>query len=162
YRNPTYKRSRVKPKAQQGDAKDKGDRYQSSAEGTFCSALVTGDTVFFGDLGGWFYALDRVTGKERWKLNARGEKFPGSHPANVFVAWPILADGKLIIAGGSLEQVVAAFPFYKGCTGRGFVAALEPKTGRVVWKYDVGPKPKPLKPPITIKDSWGDHVFHYG
>jgi polyvinyl alcohol dehydrogenase (cytochrome) len=162
YRNPTYKRSRVQPKAQQGDAKDQGARYQSSAEGIFCSALVTGDTVFFGDLGGWFYALDRVTGKERWKLNARGEKFPGSHPANVFFASPILADGKLIIAGGSLEQVVAAFPFYKGCTGRGFVAALEPKTGRVVWKYDVGPKPKPLKPPFTIKDSWGEHVFHYG
>ena len=40
--------------------------------------------------------------------------------------------------------------------------ALEPKTGRVVWKYDVGPKPEPLDPPITIKDSFGDHVFYFG
>ena len=40
--------------------------------------------------------------------------------------------------------------------------ALEPKNGQILWKYDVGPKPEPLDPPITIKDSWGDHVFHFG
>ena len=53
-------------------------------------------------------------------------------------------------------------PFYKGSTGRGFVAALDPATGHVHWKFDVGPKPEPLKPPITIKDSFGAHVFHFG
>ena len=46
--------------------------------------------------------------------------------------------------------------------GRGFVVALEPQTGRVVWKYDVGPKPGPLSPPVTITDGWGAHVFRYG
>ena len=92
----------------------------------------------------------------------RGKEFPGAHPLNVSFASPILADGKLIVAGGALEQVVAASPAYKGCTGRGFVAALEPKTGNVVWKYDVGPKPEPLEPPITIKDGFGDHIFYYG
>jgi polyvinyl alcohol dehydrogenase (cytochrome) len=137
-------------------------RFQSSADGIFGSALVTGDTVFFGDIGGGFYALDRATGAERWKLNARAKEFPGSHPINVFFASPILADGKLIVAGGTLEQVIAALPGYKGCTGRGFVMALEPRTGKVVWKYDVGPKPQPLDPPLTIRDSWGDHVFHFG
>jgi glucose dehydrogenase len=40
--------------------------------------------------------------------------------------------------------------------------ALEPKTGKVVWKYDVGPKPEPLDPPIKIKDVRGDHVFYFG
>jgi outer membrane protein assembly factor BamB len=137
-------------------------RFQSGAEGIFASALVTKDTVFFGDIGGWFYALDRATGTERWKLNARAKEFPGAHPINVFFASPILANGKLIVAGGTLEQVVAAFPGYKGCTGRGFVLALEPTTGKILWKHDVGPKPEPLKPPITIKDSWGEHVFYYG
>ena len=53
-------------------------------------------------------------------------------------------DGKLIVAGGTLEQLVAGGLFYRGSTGRGFVLALEPKTGRIVWKYDVGPKPEPL------------------
>ena len=40
--------------------------------------------------------------------------------------------------------------------------ALEPKTGRIVWKYDLGPKPEKLDPPITITDSWGPHTFYFG
>jgi polyvinyl alcohol dehydrogenase (cytochrome) len=160
YRNPA--RGKVQPAARPADEKARNVRFQSSAEGIFGSALVTRDTVFFGDIGGWFYALDRATGAERWKLNARAKEFPGAHPINVFFASPVLADGKVIAAGGTLEQVVAAFPGYKGCTGRGFVLALEPRTGKVAWKYDLGPKPEPLDPPITIKDSWGEHTFYYG
>jgi polyvinyl alcohol dehydrogenase (cytochrome) len=161
YRNPA--RGPAPPDAPPADEKARAARFQQSAEGIFASALVTKDTVFFADIGGWVYALDRATGAERWKLNTRGKDFPGAHPLNSLFASPVLADGKLIVAGGALEQVVAgAFPGYKGCTGRGFVAALEPKTGRVLWKYDVGPKPQPLDPPITIKDGWGDHTFYFG
>jgi polyvinyl alcohol dehydrogenase (cytochrome) len=137
-------------------------RFQDAAEGIFGSALVAGDTVYFGDIGGWFYALDRATGKERWKLNARADTFPGAHALNGFFASPVLADGKLVVAGGTLEQVVAAFPLYRGCTGRGFVMALEPQTGKVVWKYDVGPKPERFDPPMVINDGWGDHKFYFG
>jgi polyvinyl alcohol dehydrogenase (cytochrome) len=158
YRNPARPQPQEPPK----DEAARRARFQTSPDAIFGSALVTDDTVFFGDIGGWFYALDRATGKERWTLNARAKDFPDAHPLNCFFASPILAGGKLIVAGGTLEQVVAAFPGYKGCTGRGFVMALEPKTGRLVWKYDVGPKPEPLDPPITITDSWGDHVFHFG
>jgi len=145
-----------------GDETRPSGRFQQSAEGILGSALVTGDSVFFGDLSGWFYALDRGTGAERWKLNARAEEFPGVHRLNAFFASPIVADGKLIVAGGTLEQIVAALPFYRAGTGRGFVMALDPASGEIAWKYDVGPKPEPLVPPITIKDSWGDHVFHFG
>src|SRR5262249_35965025 len=148
YRNPAYGKGWKPPEAGQDDQKSRGSRFQSSERGILGSALVTRDTVFFGDIGGWFYDLDRATGEERWKLNARGKELPGSHALNVFFASPILADGKLIVAGGSLEQVVAALPLYLGCTGRGFVVALEPKTGKVVWKYDVGPKPHQRDPPI--------------
>ena len=130
-------------------------RFQPSTDGIMGSALVTDDTVYFADTGGWIYALDRFTGAERWKRSARARDFPGAHPINVFFAGPFVARGKLIVAGGSLEQVISASPFYKGNSGRGFVAALDPKTGEVIWKYDVGPKPEPLKPPITIKDSFG-------
>jgi polyvinyl alcohol dehydrogenase (cytochrome) len=162
YRNPAYGERRAKPAAPPGDDPPRGSRFQSSADGILGSALVTADTVYFGDIGGWFYALDRATGAERWKLNARGKDFPGAHALNCFFASPILADGKLIVAGGALEQVYAALPLYPACTGRGFVAALEPRTGRLLWKYDVGPKPQPLDPPVTIKDSWGSHVFSFG
>jgi polyvinyl alcohol dehydrogenase (cytochrome) len=160
YRNPDRGLTDLATKLASGLSKNA--RFQSTGEGIFGSALVTEDTVFFDDIGGWLYALDRATGKERWKLNARGKDFPDAHPWNVFFASPVLVDGKLIVAGGSLEQVIAAFPGYKGCTGRGFVLALEPKSGKIVWKYDVGPKPEPLDPPITIKDSFGEHVFYFG
>ena len=162
YRNPLREKERARIEATQDPEKYRGARFQSSENGIMGSALVTDDTVFFGDIGGWFYALDRATGTERWKLNARAADFPGAHPINVFFASPILVDGKLILGGGTLEQVVAAFPGYKASTGRGFVMALEPNGGKILWKYDVGPKPERLDPPITIKDSWGDHVFHFG
>ena len=74
---------------------------------------------------------------------------------NLSMASPILADGKLIVAGGTLEQLIAGTIFYQGSTGRGFVIALEPKKGELLWKYDLGPKPEPLNPPITITDACG-------
>jgi polyvinyl alcohol dehydrogenase (cytochrome) len=139
-------------------------RSQAGDEGIMTSALVTEDTVYFGDLGGWFYALDAKTGEERWRIDARAKDFPGAHPINLFFASPILADGKVITGGGALEQLVAGgllYP-YRGSTGRGFLLALEPKTGKIAWKYDLGPKPERLDPPIAIVDSFGTHTFYYG
>jgi outer membrane protein assembly factor BamB len=163
YRNPSYRRSSPQPKSGRDDEKSRIVRLQRSTQGgIFSSALVTADSVFFADMEGWIYALDRLTGAERWKRSTRSKEFPGAHPMNLSIASPILADGKLIIGGGTLEQVIAAFPGYKGCTGRGFVAAFEPMTGKVLWKFDVGPKPERLDPPITIKDGFGDHTFYFG
>jgi polyvinyl alcohol dehydrogenase (cytochrome) len=158
YRNPNRSRPLEPPKTEAA----RNARFLTSADGIFTSALITEDSVYFGDIGGWYHALDRETGMERWTLNARGKEFPGTHPVNCFFASPILIDGKLIVGGGTLEQIVAAFPGYKGCTGRGFVIALDPKTGQIIWKYDVGPKPEALDPPMVIKDSWGEHKFFFG
>jgi glucose dehydrogenase len=135
---------------------------KEESPGVYGSALVTDDTVYFADLAGHFYALDRKNGDERWKVNTRDPRFPGAHPLNGTFASPILADGKVIFAGGAFEQWYAHNPSYKACTGRGYVVALDPRSGKVVWKYDVGPKPEPLEPPVTIEDSWGKHVFHFG
>jgi polyvinyl alcohol dehydrogenase (cytochrome) len=161
YHNPAYGKKPDASLARLGKDSPKA-RFLAAFNGVFSSALVTQDTVFFDDTGGWIYALDRMSGAERWKVNTRSKEFPGAHPLNLFFASPILADGKLIVAGGTLEQAMAALPGYKGCNGRGFVAALDPKTGKVLWKYDVGPKPEPLDPPIVIKDSWGQHKFYFG
>lgn len=143
---------------------NKDDRVIDSLHnGIFSTALVTGDSVYFGTLAGFIYALDRHTGKEKWRFDLCSKAFPDPHMLNGIFASPILADGKLIIAGGALEQVVKSFiPFYPAHTGRGFVAALEPATGKLLWKYAVGPKPEPLVPPLTIKDTWGEHLFHHG
>jgi glucose dehydrogenase len=132
-------------------------------EGAFlASPLVTADTVFACDLAGFIHALDRKTGKPRWVVNTREGPFPGAHSSNALFASPILAEGKLIVAGGGYEHAIAIRPGHKCCTGRGFVAALDPKTGKALWKYDVGEAPQELKPPVTIKDGGREQTFYYG
>jgi glucose dehydrogenase len=126
------------------------------------SPLITNDSVYIGDVLGTIYALDRLTGTERWKVSSRTKPFPGAHPSNCVFASPILADGMIIMAGGAFEHAVATIPGNRGCTGRGFVVALEPYTGNVIWKYDVGPEAEELDPPVTIKDAWGERVFYVG
>ncbi|MFO0897072.1 MAG: PQQ-binding-like beta-propeller repeat protein [Pirellulales bacterium] len=160
YRNP--KRAATKPAKKSTNTIIDKLRFQSQAEGIMTSALVTADSVYFGDLSGWFYCLDRETGRERWKVHSRDASFPGAHDSNVWFGSPIEADGRIIASGGALEQLYAGSLFYKGSTGRGFVAAFEPQTGKLLWKHDVGPKPEKLEPPITIEDTWGKHTFDHG
>ena len=134
-------------------------RAAASDGGIFCSALVAGDAVYFADTGGWIYCLDARTGAERWKVDSRAATFPGAHWNNLLMASPIMADGKVVFGGGTLEQLFAGTPDYAGSTGRGFLVALDPKTGKVVWKYDVGPKPEKLDPPVVVEETWGKHTF---
>ncbi len=155
YRNPEFGREPAQPEAGREDKVIRSVRLQLGSDGcVFGSALVNEDTVFFADLEGWIYALDRATGKERWKLSMRGKEFPGAHPLRPLLC---LADPRRRQAHrrgrGARAGRCGASPAIKGCTGRGFVAALEPKTGHVVWKYDVESQaPSRLEPPITIKD----------
>src|SRR5205085_3690917 len=98
----------------------------------------------------------------RWTVDTRAKPFPGAHSSHCIFAAPVLAKGKIVMAGGGFEHGVALNFLKPCCTGRGFVVALEPGTGKVVWKYDVGPEPQKLDPPVRIKDDWGEHVFHHG
>src|SRR5262245_26126379 len=143
-------------------ARKGGRRFGVPDEGFINSPLVTADTVYAADAGGMIYALDRATGEKRWVVDTRSAPFPGAHPSNCIFAAPVLAAGQLIIAGGGYEHALAASPKNRGCTGRGFVAALSPSTGKALWKYDVGPEPRPLNPPVKIKDDWGEKVYHLG
>jgi outer membrane protein assembly factor BamB/dienelactone hydrolase len=137
-------------------------RSAASSGGIFASALVADGAVYFADVGGTMYCLDADTGAERWKVDGRAPTFPGSHFNTILMASPILADGKVIFAGGTLEQIFAGTALYPGSTGRGFLVALDPKSGRIVWKHDVGPKPEKLDPPVVIEDEWGKHRFTSG
>lgn len=130
--------------------------------GFISAALVTQDAVYAGDMGGTIYALDRATGSERWKIDTRAAPFPGAHTSNCIFSSPILAEGLVVLGGGAYEHGVAASPLNRGCTGRGFVVALSPSDGKVVWKYDVGPEPGELIPPVTIKHARGQRTFHFG
>ncbi len=56
YRNPARGPVQARSESEPADEKKRALRFQSAAEGVFASALVTGDTVYFGDIGGWFCA----------------------------------------------------------------------------------------------------------
>ena len=157
YRNTDRGPKNVKP-----ESIPRNRRFQSSPDGILGSALVTEDSVYFSDIGGWIYALRRADGSERWKINTAAETFPDAHASNALFASPILADGKVIFGGGSLEQIYTGNFFSRGSTGRGFLVALDPSSGKIVWKYDLGPKPQKLTPPVNIADSWGNHPFNHG
>lgn len=159
YRNP--KRKDVLPPASGEPITDKL-RGAASDGGILGSALVIDNAVYFADTAGWMYCLDAATGKEKWTVNARGKEFPGSHWMNMFFGSPILANGKVVFAGGTLEQLIAGTSGYPGSTGRGFLVALESKTGTVAWKHDVGPKPEKLDPPVVIEGTWGKYKFDHG
>ena len=58
---------------------EKDDRVAFEAgfhNGIYNSALVTDDAVYFATLAGFVYALDRDTGKEKWRLDMREKTFP--------------------------------------------------------------------------------------
>jgi glucose dehydrogenase len=132
------------------------------ASGFMNAALVTNDAVYVGDIGGFIYALDRATGKERWKIDTRAGPFPGTHSSNCIFAAPILAEGNVIVAGGGFEHAVAANPKNTGCTGRGFVVALESHSGKVAWKYEVGPEPKEFDEPVKVRYGLVERTFERG
>ena len=159
YRNPA--RKSVLPPTSGGVLADKmGSMIRDG--GIMSSALVADGAVYFADTGGWVYCLDAATGTERWKLDMRAPSFPGTHPNNLTLCSPILADGKIVIGGGTMEQMYAGTKAYPGSTGRGFVMALEPESGKIIWKYDVGEKPQKLDPPVTVTNDWGTTTYTHG
>ena len=109
YRNPA--RKAVLPPAPDGVL---GDKLGSmiKAGGIMSSALVAEGAVYFADTGGWVYCLDAATGVERWKADMRASSFPGAHPGYLTLCSPILADGKIIIGGGTMEQMYAGTAAY--------------------------------------------------
>lgn len=159
YRNPV--RKAVLPPTS-GEPVTEKLRGAASDSGIFSSALVADGAVYFADTGGWMYCLDAATGAERWKVDSRAATFPGAHWNNLLMASPIMADGKVVFGGGTLEQLFAGTKEYAGSTGRGFLVALSPRTGKVVWKHDVGPPPQKLDPPVVVEGPWGKYKFENG
>src|SRR5262252_9851075 len=58
------------------DRSARAPKEADQAPGVYGSALVTDDGVYFADLAGFLYALDRKTGKEKWKVDTRAKDFP--------------------------------------------------------------------------------------
>jgi polyvinyl alcohol dehydrogenase (cytochrome) len=103
--------------------------------GIVATPLDDGNVLLFGDLTGWFYALDAATGRLLWK------KRPEEHEAVRLSAAPIVHDGLAIIPVASWEESRALNPEYPCCTFRGSLTALRVRDGSQAWKTYMVPTP---------------------
>jgi outer membrane protein assembly factor BamB len=101
-----------------------------------CSPLIVGDTVYIMTGNGTneqskivapeapsFIALDKETGKLLWQSSLPGNKIIVGQWSN-----PVYAE-----AGGKPQVIYAG--------GDGCLYALEPKTGKLIWKFQCSPTP---------------------
>ena len=106
--------------------------------------------AFFGDLRGNAYALDALTGEQVWKIAIDPD------PESRITAGPKLYKNRLYVPVTSLEEAEAGGIGYPCCTFRGMVVALDPATGRQIWKtYTIPDKPKPIAKNPMGKIFWG-------
>jgi polyvinyl alcohol dehydrogenase (cytochrome) len=110
------------------------------ASGPIRSALVAAPNegkqlLLFGDLTGWFYALDSSNGQLVWR------KRPDEHEAVRLSAPPVVHDGIAYVGVASWEESRSLNPEYPCCTFRGSIVALRVRDGSVVWKTYTIPSP---------------------
>jgi polyvinyl alcohol dehydrogenase (cytochrome) len=115
------------------DAKTGCIRWTFGAAGGVRTAVIVGDAapgraVFFGDTAANAYALEFTTGKVIWTRKV------DEHPLARITGSPALHDGRLFVPVSSYEESQGADPQYPCCTFRGSVAALDVKSGAIVWK----------------------------
>ena len=99
-----------------------------------------GPVAYFGDMSGGVYAVDADSGRQLWRIQA------DAHPATRITGAPVLDGERLFVPVSSVEEGSAASPAYDCCTFRGSVEALDPATGKVIWKtYTLADPAKPYR-----------------
>lgn len=99
-------------------------------------SLATKELVWIGDDKGTLHAVDTHTGTLVWKRRL------DEHVAARLLGTPKLYHGILYAPVSSLEEVYAANGQYPCCSFRGSIVAMDPGTGRVLWKK------------TTIQEDW--------
>lgn len=96
--------------------------------------------AFAGDEKGWLHAIDVETGKGVWKRQV------DPHHLSRLLGAPKIHDGVLYQPVSSMEEVAAADERYPCCTFRGNVVALDPATGRQLWRaYSIRERNRPTQ-----------------
>jgi len=86
------------------------------------------DALYVGDIAGRVHAIDIATRRILWSTR------PDDHPQATITGAMRLHEGRLYVPLSSLEVVAAMDGAYPCCTFRGAVAAIEAKSGAMVWK----------------------------
>jgi polyvinyl alcohol dehydrogenase (cytochrome) len=94
--------------------------------------------LLFGDLTGWYYALDAAAGSVVWK--ARIE----THDSTRLTGTAAVHDGVAYVPVSSWEESRAGDPDYACCTFRGSVVAVRVRDGAVLWQTYMTEPPREL------------------
>ena len=92
--------------------------------------------LLFGDMTGWFYALQADTGTVLWKVHVE------EHDSTRLTAAATARDGVVYVPVASWEETRTADQDYPCCTFRGSVVALRISDGRQLWKTYLVDAPK--------------------
>jgi polyvinyl alcohol dehydrogenase (cytochrome) len=84
--------------------------------------------LLFGDMTGWFYALQAETGKLLWKVHIE------THDSTRLTGAPVAYNETVYVPVASWEETRASDPEYPCCTFRGSVVALRIRDGARLWK----------------------------
>jgi polyvinyl alcohol dehydrogenase (cytochrome) len=105
--------------------------------------------LLFGDLTGWFYALDAATGKEIWRTR------PEAHESARLSGAPLVHDGIAYIPAASWEESRALNADYPCCSYRGSLTALRVRDGRQAWKSYLVDEPTLTGTTPSGTPTWG-------
>ena len=92
--------------------------------------------LLFGDMTGWFYALQAETGALLWKVHV------DEHDSTRLTAAATVHEGVVYVPVSSWEEARASDAKYPCCTFRGSVVALRLSDGRQLWKTYLVDPPK--------------------
>lgn len=84
--------------------------------------------LLFGDLTGWFYALDAANGALLWKVRV------DTHDSTRLTGGPAIWGDTVFVPVASWEETRSGAPDYECCTFRGSVLALRIRDGRQQWR----------------------------
>lgn len=97
-------------------------------------------TLYFGDERANVFALDAISGRERWRRRL------DTHPVARITGSPVLYRDRLYVPVSSIEEAIARPDRYECCKFRGSLAALDAESGRVVWQtYPIEEPPHPYR-----------------
>jgi polyvinyl alcohol dehydrogenase (cytochrome) len=123
--------------------------FQADAGVRTAISIGPGDRAYFGDLRANIYSVNAKTGRPVWQTRL------SLHPYARVTGSPVLYKGKLYVPVSSREEWMAADPHYACCTFRGFLAALDARTGKLLWKtYTIAESARPTK-----KNKVGTQLF---
>jgi polyvinyl alcohol dehydrogenase (cytochrome) len=89
----------------------------------------SGWAIFVGQSDRIVRAFDAQSGKELWRTPELE-----THKSSVLTGSPVVAGDRLLVPISSIEEATSMAKAYACCTFRGSLAALDLKTGKLLWK----------------------------